>query len=654
MAQHDLAYNLTALNWRDTTGTDNDYRLVKDGNTFSWKRKNDLGNGDLVIGSFDDFTTEVFNRGISIPSGTTYTSIATWNGASYPGGSNTTVFAYVNASLGLHYSCNVATSGTAPMTQPPAGTYRIRVSGGGSSAAQTGLIGTISAFVAQDGATNQCTIRIGSSSQWGAAFGSVPATGVVWHLERQTITPPLPTIPDGAAAWNAGSGAATMTAIYQANGVLAVNDTELVGNFSGTVPANTIWRIRRLDNSAMTAFGVLTSVQGAGFKTIRVGTLAEMVTAFGSSQITTGSGWVLEQGTEADVPILAVGTWNAGNGFFARNANYQASGILHVNNTAATGNWNGMNVAGYQYRIRRADNSATTGFSNLYGSNAQFSRELRIGTSITTAAANMQSAFGSGDITHGPDWVLERRVHVNPPAPPPVQAVWNMGHKGVAGNGEWDDADMSSAFVGSWNVGRLNDNNVEPGAMNGWFDVQIPGAAGGNIGTIILSKTPKSGVTPLTHPTGIHTLLLPAAVANQVPYDLTGNVTSFSTSSSSTHVSMQLVSGQLMADAFGSYDITVAPGREWILEMDTVGLSRHGFAWESLFSGSLPTDTSGNWRLELTGNSNPERNQKVEGALILDTTNKSLVVGDIFVMRIHWGFGKDLTHGGGRWTLSRL
>ena len=120
--------------------------------------------------------------------GNAFTNVATWNAAGYPGGSTTTVFAYANTSLGLHYSCNVATSGTAPLTQPPAGTYRIRVSGGGSSAAQTGLTGPISNFRAQDGAANQCTIRIGTSSQWGTAFANVPSTGVIWHLERETAS----------------------------------------------------------------------------------------------------------------------------------------------------------------------------------------------------------------------------------------------------------------------------------------------------------------------------------------------------------------------------------------------------------------------------------------------------------------------------------
>ena len=290
MAQHDLAYDLSALNWRAVTGTDNDYRLVKNGNTLSWKRKDALVNGDVVVDSYDTDTSALFHRVIST-GGVSYESIATWNGASYPGGSTTTVFAYANATLGLHYSCQVATTGTAPMTQPAAGTYRIRVTGGGTSAAQTGLIGTISNFTAQDGATNQCTIRIGTSSQWQAAFGTVPATGVVWHFERQTAPPPPPLTPM-RATWDAGSGAATMTAIYQSNGVLAVNDNELTGTF----PTDTsgMWRIRRADNTAIAPLGALTVTQGAGFKTIYVGALSDMVTAFGSSQITSGPDWVLE------------------------------------------------------------------------------------------------------------------------------------------------------------------------------------------------------------------------------------------------------------------------------------------------------------------------------------------------------------------------
>ena len=228
---------------------------------------------------------------------TTYQNVATWNAAGYPGGSTTTVFAYANASLGLHYSCNVATSGTAPMTQPPAGTYRIRVSGGGSSAAQTGLTGTISHFRAQDGATNQCTVRIGTSSQWGTAFAGVPSSGVVWHLERQTTTTPPATGPSTGATWNAGSGSANQTAIYQANGVLAVNSNAVTGFYNGNIPAGSMWRIRRANDTTTDApFRPLTNVQtGSNFFVIRVGSNADMTGLFGTSQIQTGAAWVLER-----------------------------------------------------------------------------------------------------------------------------------------------------------------------------------------------------------------------------------------------------------------------------------------------------------------------------------------------------------------------
>ena len=234
------------------------------------------------------------------PPTTTYQNVATWNAAGYPGGSTTTVFAYANASLGLHYSCNVATSGTAPLTQPPAGTYRIRVSGGGSSAAQTGLIGTISNFTAQDGATNQCTIRIGTSSQWGTAFAGVPSSGVVWHLERQMTSSGGNTESTGAT-WNAGSGSANQTAIYQANGVLAVNSNAVTGFYNGNVPAGSLWRIRRAGQTATSPFRTLTNVQtGSNFFVLRVGTNADMTALFGTSQIQFGAAWILER--QSSVP----------------------------------------------------------------------------------------------------------------------------------------------------------------------------------------------------------------------------------------------------------------------------------------------------------------------------------------------------------------
>ena len=236
------------------------------------------------------------------PPTTTYQNVATWNAAGYPGGSTTTVFAYANASLGLHYSCNVATSGTAPLTQPPAGTYRIRVSGGGSSAAQTGLIGSISYYRAQDGATNQCTIRIGTSSQWGTAFAGVPSSGVVWHLERQTTTTPTGVESTGAT-WNAGSGSANQTAIYQANGVLAVNSTALTGFYNGSVPAGSLWRIRRAGQNSTAPFRTLTNLQiGSNFFVLRVGSNADMTALFGTSQIQTGAAWILERQSSGGDP----------------------------------------------------------------------------------------------------------------------------------------------------------------------------------------------------------------------------------------------------------------------------------------------------------------------------------------------------------------
>ena len=164
---------------------DTDYVLTAPaGGSRVWTRKSAATNTAhyYMVGETDDQSTSW----VLIPAGATYTSVATWQGASYPGGSPTAIFAYANSSLGLHYSCAVATSGTAPLTQPAAGTYRIRTTGSGSTAASTtGLTGAITNFVANDGADNQCTIRIGTSSQWGTMVSGVTNNNVVWHLERQ-------------------------------------------------------------------------------------------------------------------------------------------------------------------------------------------------------------------------------------------------------------------------------------------------------------------------------------------------------------------------------------------------------------------------------------------------------------------------------------
>ena len=154
-------------------------------------------------------------------------------------------------------------------------------------------------------------------------FG-IGQTATVIYTSTETET----TI-NNVASWNAGSGAATQTAVYQSSGVLAVNDTELTGEFPSSTTGD--WRLRRADDSAMTGYGTLTSVQGSGFKEIRVGTNAEMITAFGSSQIVEGSGWVLEQriitpsgtateysGAVKSIAGLGLGNSPAGANYFGR------------------------------------------------------------------------------------------------------------------------------------------------------------------------------------------------------------------------------------------------------------------------------------------------------------------------------------------------
>lgn len=115
----------------------------------------------------------------------TYDNVATWLAAPFSSTAGA-VFAYSNATEGLHYSCNAQTSGDAPTAQPAAGTYRIRATGGNTTTAQqTGITGAISQFRASHGSPLQCTLRIGTSEEWAAIFPSGVYAGATWHFERQ-------------------------------------------------------------------------------------------------------------------------------------------------------------------------------------------------------------------------------------------------------------------------------------------------------------------------------------------------------------------------------------------------------------------------------------------------------------------------------------
>ena len=263
----------------------------------------DVGNGtDVGKARWDDSppmtTTHTITTG-----GVSYTAQATWNNGA------ASASHYANGFNGIVcWNRNFTLTGTSPTNADnPSGTiWRLRatgVTGANATSAATGITGTASGSTLGSGGHGgyQACLNFGTS-QWNAAFGSAHTgsssnyTNAVWHLEKQsdTTTTTTITLPEDSVLWNAGTGAATMTAIYQSSGVLAVNDTSLGGTFP-TDTTSGLWRIRRLDNSAMTGFGTLTSVQGSGFKTIHVGTQAEMQTAFGNSQLTTGSAWVLEK-----------------------------------------------------------------------------------------------------------------------------------------------------------------------------------------------------------------------------------------------------------------------------------------------------------------------------------------------------------------------
>ena len=134
------------------------------------------------------------------------------------------------------------------------------------------------------------------------------------------------------ASYNTGSSATAGNANYSGNGFLSANpNSALTGSFPTDLTLS--YRLRRTDNSAMTPFGTLVVVGTfSNARQIRINNIATMQTAFGSSDITSGSvGWVLEQGiitpsgtaTEYSGAVksiagLGLGNSPAGNNYFGR------------------------------------------------------------------------------------------------------------------------------------------------------------------------------------------------------------------------------------------------------------------------------------------------------------------------------------------------
>ena len=206
MPQYDLAYDLSTFNWRNITGGDNDYRLVKNGNALSWKRKDDLVVGDLVIDSYDTDTSAIYHRAITV----TYLTQATWNGATSQNGSATSMLAEYVGNGTTNTSNSVCAnptpaSGSIPIHtgtsgQQIAGTWRLRFTPTTGTELLTPAGNLYLSFAFSD--FIEC-FQIGTSptdhSVMISTFGSNGITTAgTWTLER------LSTSPIGQSLWNVG------------------------------------------------------------------------------------------------------------------------------------------------------------------------------------------------------------------------------------------------------------------------------------------------------------------------------------------------------------------------------------------------------------------------------------------------------------------
>ena len=108
-------------------------------------------------------------------------------------------------------------------------------------------------------------------------------------------------------------------------------------------------------------------------------------------------------------PPTLIASWNAGSPFNSTEAQYVGGslGAIQTHNTSKTGTAPPTAPAG-SLILRRADNSASiTGNIEQFGSGTNI-KQWRI-----TSAAAMITAFGTVNITSGPDWILEQNNSIS-------------------------------------------------------------------------------------------------------------------------------------------------------------------------------------------------------------------------------------------------
>ena len=360
-----------------------------------------FGPDDISSGD-GNFKIEVLDT-ITIPG--TYTEQARWevgsqvlggNDASWEGAKNPSTIATAATVLS-------GTRPTAAELTAVGSNWRLRLVDNTSSAVPSGsvreLTGPVAVAISNNAHTNFRFTNY-TDAEADAIFGNTTWSdgGGEWVLERQD-TAGNSGVLTTVAAWVAGSGSADETAIYQSNGLLVVNNIEDFGSIDGNVPSGFQWRIRQGVNR--TDFGdlTITSTPNTNFRNIRVGTNADMIEVFGSSQITTGRNWELER-LSPEITTTD-GEYDTGFSF----------------TSAAVGAYQ-TNQDGRHYRLRLIGNSnLPTGATGVAeGTLSSSSHAAGLQSFETPDKAAMRTAFGTGNNINsgGGYYLLEERTAINP------------------------------------------------------------------------------------------------------------------------------------------------------------------------------------------------------------------------------------------------
>ena len=544
MPQYDLAYDLSAFNWRNTTGSDNDYRLVKNGNALFWRRKNVLVNGDVVVDSYDTDTSAIFHRTITTAA-PTYTTQATWNGATSGNGSATSMFAeYVGNGTGL-------TNNSMCANPTP-------------------------------------------------ASGSIPAHT---NTSGQQI----------AGNWRIRFTPTTGTEL-----VTATNNLYLSFSFSGLVDC----------------FQIGTSSTDHSI----------MIAAFGTNAIHTAGTWTLEKQTPGPINQAS---WNVG-----------------VKGVSGNGEWDDLTTPQQDFNtLDDAGNNVPRGIwsdgttmwvvddtdDKLYAYNLSTKARDATKDFDTLIAAGNTSPIGIwGD--SNTMWVsdlVDRKIYAYNMSDKARDATKDFDTLIAAGNtvpyGIWSDG--TTMWVLDQSTDKIFAYNLATKARDATKDFNTLIAAGNTATTGVWSDGTTMWVSDAAAAIFAYNLSTKARDATK-DFDTliaAGNLDTFGLWSDGTTMWVSDPSD----DKIYAYNLAT--------KAQNVAIpAQNSFCYNGVSSGSIPTDTSGTWELQLLNNSGTMNNNKVTGSLTTDTANNCLLVGTLANNRTAWGSGVDLNTGGGNWILRKI